>query len=127
MTNKNLTISGSWEDKHNAIEVNLPLIIFEEDNAHVVYCPALDVSGYGLTETEATVSFQVALSEFFRYTTHKKTFETELKRLGWQLKNRRKPMIPPTMAQSLSENENFSNIFNNFPFRKINEAISLPA
>jgi hypothetical protein len=127
MTNKNLSISGSWEDNHNTIDVNLPLIVFEEDNMHVVYCPALDVSGYGITEAEATDSFQVALSEFFRYTTHKKTFEAELKRLGWQIKSRRKPMIPPTMAYLLSENENFSNIFNNFPFRKFNEAISLPA
>lgn len=127
MTNKNLRTSGSWEDTHSSISVNLPLIVFEEDNSHVVYCPALDVSGYGNTEAEATDSFQIALSEFFRYTTHKKTFEAELRRLGWQFKKMGKPMVPPTLAQLLIENENFSNIFNNFSFRKFDKAIHLPA
>lgn len=124
----NTKISGKWKDNEHTVDVNLSLIIFEEDGSNVVYCPALDISGYGLNEQEAIESFKVCLGEFLLYTLHKKTFVSELKRMGWIIKkNEAKPMIPPTMSQMLEENVNFSNIFNNYPFKKINEQISLPA
>jgi hypothetical protein len=51
-----------------------------------------------------------------------------MKRLGWLVSDKkRKPMIPPPMSELLDKNENFSRIFNNFPFRKINESVMLPA
>ena len=73
-------------------------------------------------------SFEISLSEFFRYLINKKTFDKELKRLGWKIKkDHNKIMTPPLMSELLSGNENFSRIFNNFPFRKIDESIALPA
>jgi hypothetical protein len=119
---------GTWTSSSHKISINLPFIIFEEGDCQVVYCPALDVSGYGDTEAEAFESFEVCLGEFLLYTTHKKTFLDELKRLGWVIKKSKfKPMVPPQISQLLEGNENFSRIFNNFPFRKIDQAVSLPA
>lgn len=121
-------ISGTWKSDNKAIKFNLPLIIFEEDGSQIVYCPALDVSGYGDNEAEAIDSFQVCLGEFLLYTVRKKTFHSELERLGWTLKkSSHKPMVPPDMVRLLEHNDNFSRIFNNFPFRKIDSPIELPA
>jgi len=58
---------GVWNGEKEQVHVNVPLILFEEDGAQIVYCPALDVSGYGKDETEAKQSFEVSLGEFFRY------------------------------------------------------------
>jgi hypothetical protein len=108
--------------------VRLPFIIFEEDNSTIVYCPPLELSGYGSTENDAKESFRVSLEEFLRYTTHKDTLKAELKRLGWKMKNSiSKPMIPPTMEELLRNNSNFSRVFNRYNFRKSVETIRLPA
>lgn len=56
------------------MQVDLALILFEEDGSQIAYCQALDVSGYGNDEEEAKRSFEISLSEFFRYLINKKTF-----------------------------------------------------
>ena len=124
---KHSKVSGTWQSDREEIKVNLPIIIFEEDNAIIMYCPALDVQGYGKDEVEAMESFKVTLSEFFLYTMRKKTLFDELKRMGWIIrKSRVKPMSPPPMTQLLENNDNFSRIFNNYSFRKVNEPIAMP-
>jgi hypothetical protein len=118
---------GNWADNHNKVSLNVPLIVFEEDDTHIVYCPPLEVYGYGTSESEAFKSFEVCLAEFFKYTINKKTFVSELTRLGWAVKkNKHKPMTPPPMTKLLADNDNFSRIFNNFSFRKEDHQISMP-
>jgi hypothetical protein len=117
---------GNWLDDHQEIEISVPMILFEEDNCQILYCPALDISGYGKNEDEAYESFKISLGEFFKYTTNKGTFNSELLRMGWELKKKGKPMIPPTMQQLLEENENFSRIFNNFSFKKFDQPVAFP-
>ncbi len=127
MTEKVKAISGQWVSGKSRIKVNLSLIQFEEDGTQIVYCPALDVCGYGITETEAMNSFTISLGEFFQYTTHKNTLESELKNMGWLVnKGKNKPMSPPPMSHLLESNDNFSRIFNSHPFRKFDQAFDLP-
>jgi hypothetical protein len=119
--------SGKWQSGHEIINMKIPIIIFEEDGSQIVYCPALDVSGYGNDELEAKESFKISLGEFFTYTLNKNTFRSELVRMGWTLrKSKYKPMHPPSFTESLINNDNFSRIFNNFPFRKVDENIPIP-
>ena len=73
--------SGTWGDNKQSIDMLLSLISFEEDGAKIVYCPALDISGYGNSEQDANDSFAISLEEFFSYTTHKGTFNDELRRM----------------------------------------------
>jgi uncharacterized protein YdiU (UPF0061 family) len=121
-------ISGQWINGHNKIECNLPLIVFEEDNNFITYCPALDLSGYGLTEEDANRSFEQTLSEYFRYTVNKKTLARDLEKLGWTIKkNLHKRPVPPTMAEMLDSNEDFNRIFNTHDFRKRSQTINIPA
>lgn len=110
------------------IEGFLDIIIFKEDDTTIVYCPPLEVYGYGIDENEAQESFKVSLTEFFKYCTNKNTLRTELKRLGWQMKRGKlKPMIPPSISELLSTNENLSRIYNNFDFRKTATNVSFSA
>jgi hypothetical protein len=125
---KNAMFTGNWNHQNKKVDVNLPMIIFEEDGCQVMYCPALDISGYGKTEQEAFSSFEVCISEFFLYTLNKGTFYEELGRMGWNIKkNKNKAITPPTLQHLLESNDNFSRIFNTHPFRKFDTNISLPA
>lgn len=124
----NKTISGNWVSGKNKIECKLPLIVFEEDNCIITFCPALDLSGYGATEVEANHSFEETLSEYFRYTVNKKTLAEDLKKLGWKIrKNLHKDPIPPSMGDLLENNEDFKRIFNTHDFHKRNTIINIPA
>jgi len=108
-------------------DVLLDLITFKENNTTIVYCPPLEVYGYGVDENEANESFKISLTEFFKYCTNKNTLRLELKRLGWQLKkSKTKPMIPPTITELLSSNNNLSRIYNNYDFRKTATNVSIP-
>jgi len=122
-------IKGSWSNNDDKIVVKLQMIEFEENGVTIIYCPALDLSGYGNNSKEAEESFNISLSEFFLYTLHKGTFYNEFKRLGWKVheKKKSKPMTPPSMESLLRENANFSRVFENYDFRKFKKGISIPA
>jgi hypothetical protein len=122
------TLTGTWSGGQNEIECTLSLIIFEEDNNHIFYCPALDLSGYGSTEAEASSSFNQVLSEYFSYTVNKGTLAKDLRRLGWTLrKSLRKKATPPELSKLLETNEDFSRIFNTHDFRKTQTVVNIPA
>ena len=128
MPEKKGIIHGEWTGDNNSIELSLSLIVFQEDNSYITYCPALDLSGYGNTEHEAKKSFNVVLGEYFLYTTRKKTLADDLRKHGWIVKNSKtKPMRPPDMSKLLETNKDFNRIFNNFPFKKIDQRVSLPS
>lgn len=124
---KKETVTGQWISGKNRIECNLPLIIFEDENNIIAYCPALDLSGYGSSESEAKKSFEITLSEYFRYTVNKKTLAEDLRKNGWTIrKNLKKEPIPPSMEELLRKNEDFSHIFNTYDFQKVNTTINIP-
>jgi hypothetical protein len=72
-------------DGNSDIKTTLSLLSFNEDDAHIIYSPALDLAGYGTSEEEAKESFQVVLEEFIGHCLKNKTFLIELKRLGWHI------------------------------------------
>lgn len=119
-------VKGVWESKDHHIEVRLDVITFNEDNNVIMYCPALEITGYGADEQEAKQSFEIAIDQFFLYTTRKKSLAPELKKLGWRIRSKNKPYVPPTMSELLVNNDNFNHVFNNYSFKKMNEAISMP-
>jgi hypothetical protein len=124
---KNQVLTGTWAEGANKIYCKIPLIIFEEDNSIIAYCPALDLSGSGNTEEEAKNSFEIVLSEYFKYTQHKKTLAEDLKGHGWLLKkNLNKGATPPSMSQLLESNEDFNRIFNTHEFKKTDTTIEIP-
>lgn len=59
--------------------VGLSLVEFDENNVTIIYSPALYLSGYEYSQSEAKQSFFDALHEFFRYTNTIKTLDKVLK------------------------------------------------
>ncbi len=65
---KNNNISKNGINNTKMINVDLPLNILTEKGIKIIYCPALDISGYGKTEEEAFDSFLLVMSEHITYT-----------------------------------------------------------
>ena len=105
-------LSGKFDFEGKSTEVDLKVVFFEEDKIFYVYLPTLDLTGYGKTATEAKESLKIVLDEFLRYTIYKNTFFIELQRLGWNTKNKKKPMIPPQISDLISTNEQLRTIIN---------------
>lgn len=118
------TITGA----NNTIIVDLAVVMFEDHETQVVYCPALDVYGYGMTDQEAVDSFEINLQEFFAYTINKNTLYKLLEGMGWKIKRGlRQKFTPPQLSQLLSKNQVFSEIFDTHNFRKVDRRITIPA
>jgi hypothetical protein len=111
----------------HGVQVKLSLFTFIEDNVHVVYSPALDLYGYGNDEHEARRSFEVALHEYVKYTSNKKTVEIDLKKYGWKIDKRHKTLNSPDVSTILQTNESFRNMVNNRPFKKYDLNVQIPA
>lgn len=111
------------------INVSVPLLSFKEDDAFIVYSPALDISGYGDTEEEARKSFELTLEEFISYTLNKNTFQLELTRLGWKIKKRNilNRYTPPPLDELIIQKDYLSSIIREKDFHSYRETIQLPA
>jgi hypothetical protein len=121
-------IESKFSNKKGSYVVKLPVLSFRDESAHIIYCPALDMNGSGNTELQAKDSFAIAVSEYLDYTTNKGTLFTDLKKLGWTVhKNKNKLASPPPMSELLENNEEFSRIFDNYPYKKFDTGVSLPA
>ncbi len=98
-------IDASFDRGNKKIKVTLGLLNWTEDNIYFYYSPALDLTGYGKTESEAMDSFTTVLEEFVEYTDNKKTIYSELEKLGWTTNKKKKRALPPTDEQLLEDNE----------------------
>src|SRR5579872_6338264 len=106
---KQLQYKGKLNAKDASVDFQLPVISFIEDNTSIIYCPALDLSGYGNDEFEARASLDTVLEEYLTYTMNKKTLWADLKKLGWVIKkNKQKAATPPLMSELLEKNQEFS-------------------
>ena len=130
---KRWQILNKFTNSKGSYEVILPVISFKEDGAAIIFCPALDLSGSGNTETEAKQSFEIAINEYLNYTTNKGTLTADLKKLGWTIlytkgkKGRTKFASPPPMSELLETNDEFSRVFDSLPYKKFDTGVKLPA
>ena len=68
-----------------SFEVVVTVLMLKEEQYHVAYCPALELSSYGETEQEAKSAFEEAMTIFVEETDRKGTLEKVLLKLGWTL------------------------------------------
>ena len=122
---KNIGHTSRYRDGHHHINVKLSLIEFEEDGLHFVYSPALDLTGYGVTEKDARDSYNIAMEEFLKYTSNKTTINKELKRLGWTITNTK--IQAPTLPQLIQSRQYLEEIFTEKQYRKRDENVAIPA
>ena len=111
------------------VEVGLSLLAYLEEELHVIFSPALDMFGYGITDKEARKSFDETLEEFLRYTANKGTLQAELLRLGWKAAGRQSHRVfkAPEFSRLLRQNEQLQEIVNHKDFHKYDQRVELPA
>lgn len=121
-------VRGRLSADDRTVNVRLSFISFEDSGCKVIYCPALDLSGYGKTEEEARSSFETVLEEFFKYTIHKGTLKEELESLGWKRSGSKSSvrMAPPAISTLLDTNDDFREIFDKHQFTKTDESVHMP-
>lgn len=110
-----------------SVKVDLQVLFFEEDNIHYAYMPSFDLTGYGNTDEEAKKSLAVVLDEFLRYTLNKNTLFIEMQRLGWKIKNKKKPMHAPQMSDLINSNDQLKDIVNSKQYTTSNYQVNIPA
>jgi hypothetical protein len=127
-TNQEASFEGIWKHGNKTVDIKVSLIIFNDSDNVVAYCPALDLSGYGKNEDEAIESFKVVSGEYFLYSTNKDTFLKDLQQHGWKLpRHKHQNPVQPEMSYLLRTNSEFNRVFNNFPFKKIDHHFAIPA
>ena len=121
-------MESTYRHGKKQVKVKVSIIIFEEDNSTIVYCPALDLSGYGSDEREALDAFKTVTLEYLKYRDNKNTLFQDLSAHGWVIpKHSRQKLAPPPMSELLTNNNEFNRVFNNLPFKKIDEEFAIPA
>lgn len=105
----------------------MQVLVFEEENIYFAYMPSFDLTGYGKTEEEAKESLTIVLNEFLRYTLNKNTLFIEMQRLGWKIKNKKKPIYAPQMSDLINSNEQLKEIVNSRQYSTLNYQVDIPA
>lgn len=86
-------------DGNTTTEVSVEVLLIQDGDYIVSYCPALELSSFGDTEQEAKEGFEEVLEIFLDDVHTKGTLEKVLLNLGWTL--RKKPTAyfqPPVNA-----------------------------
>ena len=69
------------------VTTNVTVMLYEQGDYIMAYCPALDLSSYAHTEAEAVTSFREALDIFLEYCQEEDTLEQNLVACGWKLRH----------------------------------------
>ncbi len=102
--------------------VEVELVILKEGKYYVAYCPALELSSYGVTEKKAMFAFEENLEIFLEETIKKKTLEKVLLSLGWILQQKPKVNYQPPRYDINTINRLFNSNYRNIT----KEILSLP-
>jgi len=107
-------------DGNLVVNVSVEVDLIKQGDYIVSYCPALELSSFGLTEDEAKEGFEGALHTFLQDTHEKGTLERVLLNLGWSL--RKLPIVKykPPVKKIRTKNRNSSFI------RSFNESVAIP-
>ena len=87
----------------DSISLQLDVLFIKEDNFIVAYCPALEISAYGKSQSEAKAAFEVEIKIFIDETSKSGNLEKYLLKKGWTL--RQIPEIayqPPRIPVSIT-------------------------
>ena len=121
------SFSGTVISQGTAIETVLSLYIFEENNMHIIYCPALDLSAAGINQNEAEMEFAKILELYVDYCLKKKTLFKDLEALGWKIKKKTEAQAP-SIKKMLHINPTLQDIvYNKQSYRTFNHPLRIAA
>jgi hypothetical protein len=91
--------------KEGSVHINIEVMLFKEHDTFVAYCPALELSSYGVNQADAKKAFEGALSIFIKETSKRGTLEKFLLKLGWSLEQKPKVNYRPPVL-NLKDQQN---------------------
>lgn len=105
---------------------SLDIYAFKEGDAHIYYSPALDISGYGLTDNEARESLLFSIREYLDYGIKKRTLVKDLRAHGWKVRSlRQKKFKAPDLDDMVAKNGTLRDILINRDYSKSRTEVSL--
>lgn len=118
---------AQYSNGKTKVGFSVGVYIFKEDDTFISYCPALDLSGYGLSESEAKESFAQTLGMYIEYCLNKNTLVKDLQKHGWNIKSmKQKKIKAPDFETMLQNNDEFREIIENKDYTKYSENIRIP-
>lgn len=69
----------------DSIKLQIDVLIIKEEDYIVAYCPALELSSYGKSQSEAKVAFATEIKIFIEETSKNGNLEKYLLKQGWTL------------------------------------------
>lgn len=69
----------------DSIKLQLDVLIIKEEDYIVAYCPALELSSYGKSQSEAKAAFEIEIKIFIDETSKNGNLEKYLLKQGWTL------------------------------------------
>ena len=109
------------------ISAHLDLYSFLDKNIHILYCPALDMSGYGETEEDAQKSFEEVFTTSMAYMVNKNSLHDDLKKHGWNIRGKKShDLKSPKFEDMYKTNKEFKDIIDNKPYQKIYKDVCIP-
>jgi hypothetical protein len=124
---QSLQLAGKGIYGKSTVKVDVPVMLFEEEKTWFAYMPSFDLTGYGNNQEEAKESLKIVLDEFIRYSLNKKTFFEELRRLGWEIKSKKRPIHAPKMSDLIQKNDQLKDIINSKQYSTANYQVNVPA
>ena len=110
------------------ISAHLDLYSFLDKNIHILYCPALDMSGYGETEEDAQKSFEEVFTTSMAYMVTENSLHDDLKKHGWNIRGKKShDLKSPKFEDMYKTNKDFKDIIDNKPYQKIYKDVCIPA
>ena len=110
------------------LKAHLDLYSFLENNIHIIYCPALDMSGYGESEEDAQKSFEEVFTSSMKYMVNKSSLHDDLKKHGWNVRGKKShDLKSPKFEDMYKANKDFKDIIDNKPYQKIYKDVCIPA
>ena len=83
------------KDTEQFIEVQLGVLLFQEEDSYLAYCPALNLSTYGESLIDARAAFEDLIFAYIEDGTKMGTLEKDLIAHGWTLQINAGKAVPP--------------------------------
>lgn len=110
------------------LNAGLELYKFTESDMVIIYCPALDLSAYGVNDKAAEKSFAETFRIHMTYCINKNTLVEDLKKHGWKIKSlRQKRIKAPTTEEMLKRNSTLKDIIYKKNYQKTVQEVEIAA
>jgi len=77
------------------IDVQLGVLVFQEEDSYIAYCPALDLSTYGDNISDVKDAFDDLVRSYLEDGTKMGTLEQDLRAHGWEMQINSGKANPP--------------------------------